>query len=174
VKLKHALEDADIGVTIDIESAKYGDNLDDFMRRAVREAVFTVSVVSENSLKSVWVLEESLRTLMHEDVEERKRFVPIAIDNKFRKDEFYIEVIDTIVDPALNKLTELTNKATYRHLSTKMYDTKRRQLTDLRNNLGTILERLQSHLVGDFSTPEKFDENLPRLVQVIQERMIHN
>jgi hypothetical protein len=169
-KLKHALEDAAIGVTIDIESAKYGDNLDDFMRRAVREADFTVSVVSENSLKSVWVLEESLRTLMHEDVEEQKRFVPIYIDTKFLEPQFYFEIIDG-VDQAIKELKELTIQAIDRNLGTAQFDKKRKRLVQLRNNLDTILERLQSHLVGDFSTPAKFADNLPRLVQVIQARV---
>jgi hypothetical protein len=166
-KLKQALEEQHIGVTIDIEAAKFGDNLDEFMRASVHEADFTVSVVSENSLKSVWVVEESLRTLMHEEVEGRKRFVPIYIDKKFLDDTFYLEIVDG-VDQALARLKELTVQAIERNLGTANYDKKRKRLVQLRSNLDRILERFHTYLVGDFSSDEKFAENLPRLIEVIK------
>ncbi len=169
-KLKQTLEEQNIGVTIDIEAAKFGDNLDEFMRTSVREADFTVSVVSENSLKSVWVVEESLRTLMHEEVEGRKRFVPIYIDKKFLENVFYLEIVDGI-DKAITELKELTIQAIERNLGTAHYDKKRKRLVQLRNNLDTILERFNTYLVGDFSTDEKFTENLPKLVKVIREHI---
>jgi hypothetical protein len=43
----------------------------------------------------------------------------------------------------------------------------RRRLLDLKNNIGKALDRLTSVLIGDFSNPAEFAENLKKVIQAI-------
>ena len=165
--LKQRLEAANIGVTIDLEAAKIGDNLQNFIETAVRENQFTVTVISKNSLQSVWVMAESLENFMYEKVEQKKRFLPIYIDKSVFDDEFFLETAG-MVNGEIEKLIEKSKKAYELRVGTEPYDTKRKRLETLRNNLGTIFNTLRERLSADFSSPEKIAENFPKLIQVIK------
>ncbi|GAK57953.1 TIR protein [Candidatus Vecturithrix granuli] len=73
-RLKTALEAGKIGITIDTESLAFGDNLQEFVDRSVRETDLTIAVISRNSLQSVLVVAEALETLMYEKVLGRKKY----------------------------------------------------------------------------------------------------
>lgn len=167
-KLKTALEAEDIDVTIDIESMKFADNIQDFIEKSIRENDITISVISQNSLKSSWVMMETLESFMYEKVEQKKRFIPIFIDQKLFEDEFLFDVVDEI-DERLAKLQSLTTKASQRNLSTAKYDSERSRLTKLRANIGDVLAELNNMLVADFSSDESFERNLPTLVTLIKD-----
>ena len=116
---------------------------------------------------------ETLETLMHERVKQNKKFIPIYIDDSLFDDNFLFEVVDDI-DMHLERLKQLTNKATDRNLDTSPYDTKRRRLINLRNNLPQIIDKLNKMLVADFSTEKTFEENLPKLIRHISDaRLSH-
>ena len=169
-KLKSDLEAQNIGVTIDIEAAKIGDNLQDFIETAVRENQFTISVISKNSLQSVWVIAESLENFMYEKVEQKKRFLPIFIDRSVFDDAFSLEVA-RIVKSEIEKLRANSQEAYELGMGTEHFDTKRKRLETLRNNLGTIFNTLRERLSADFSSAEKIAENFPKLVYMIKETM---
>jgi len=168
--LKAKLEAENIGVTIDIEAAKIGDHLQDFIESAVRENEFTISVISKNSLQSVWVIAESLENFMYEKVEKRKRFLPIFIDRSVFDDDFFLEVART-VKGKIDELREKSNEAQELGVGTEHYDTKRKRLEDLKNNLSKIFHTLRERLSADFTSQEKIAENFPKLVEVIKEHL---
>jgi hypothetical protein len=167
-KLKEALEASDIGVIIDVESLKFGDNLQAFLEQSVRETDLTIAVISKQSLQSVWVVAEALEALMYEHVEGRKRFLPIYIDTSFLDDTLYLQIVEQI-DASITTLQELTNQAIDKHLGTAHLDQKRERFITLRNNLDKILKKLTDVLVADFSSEEKFTKNLPKLIETIKQ-----
>ena len=162
--LKTALEAGKVGVTIDVESLAFGDDLHEFVERSVRETELTIAVISRNSLQSVWVIAEALETLMYEKVLGRKKYLPIYIDASFLDDGLYLQIVEQI-DASLATLKDLTVQGMDRHLGTAHLDQKRDRFLTLRNNLATILKKLADVLVADFSSEAKFTENLPKLLE---------
>ncbi|KPA12339.1 Toll-Interleukin receptor domain protein, partial [Candidatus Magnetomorum sp. HK-1] len=65
-RLKNDLVQANIPLIIDIDSMKFGDDIREFIERSVKESDITLSVISENSLKSPWVMLETLETFLRE------------------------------------------------------------------------------------------------------------
>lgn len=167
-RLKNALEAGKVGVTIDTESLAFGDDLHEFVERSVRETDLTIAVISRNSLQSVWVIAEALETLMYEKVLGRKKYLPIYIDTSFLDDGLYLQIVEQI-DASLATLKDLTVQGMERHLGTAHLDQKRDRFITLRNNLPSILKKLASVLVADFSSEAKFTENLPKLLEAIAE-----
>ena len=166
-KLKEALEAQQIGVTIDLEAAKIGDHLQQFIETAVRENLMTVTVISRNSLQSVWVMAEALENWMYEKVEGQKRFLPIFIDRSLFDDDFFLEVAESLV----NKITELAykaDKAVKMSVGTAHLDLDRKRVETLKNNLDTLFKTLRERLSADFTTDAKIQENLPKLIAEIR------
>jgi predicted AAA+ superfamily ATPase len=170
-KLQLSLEAAAIGVTIDTQTLRFGDVIKDFISESVRHTQYTVQVISQNSLRSSWVMIEFLEVRMQEDVQRAKKYIPIAIDNYLFQDEAYLE-IDKDVQEQIDRLNEYIAVAHTRNQYTTMYDRKRERLLDLKNNLAKAIDRLRESLVGDFSDDKCFDANLPKLVAAIREDLI--
>ena len=67
-KVKAALEERGIEVTIDRESMRAGGNIRDFIDNSIRNTEVTLSIVSENSLASDWVAFESVESFAAEKI----------------------------------------------------------------------------------------------------------
>ena len=167
-KLRTALEKNGVKVTIDIEKLRAGDKIEDFIDDAVQDSDFTISIVSKHSLKSAWVIVESLEMLIHEKVRRKKKFIPVFIDKSFLQDSFQSELIEG-VEQSLTTLNTEIRKLTKKFLLTTNLESKRTKLIELRNNIDKILARLNQSLTLDFSTPAKFNKNLPQLVSMIND-----
>jgi hypothetical protein len=168
VRLRDALKNAGVGVTIDIDALQFGDNLQQFAENAVRAADLTVFIVSEHSLRSVWVIEEFLLTRMHEHARQTQKLLPVAIDHAFFGDDFYLQLVDEI-DVKLRQKDSRINRLRERFAGTRHLDRERGRLLKQRQSLDAVLERLHSVRVADFSTDDTFQTNLPALIQKLQE-----
>lgn len=167
VRLKSALEKQGIPVIIDEIALQFGDNIEANLKQLVRETAVTISIISQNSLLSDWVGIESVETLLHERFENKQtKFLPVIIDKQIMEDSFYIAAIEEI-DKNINRLQELTNKATRLNVTTKIYDAKRARLGDLRKNLDEILTRIRESVAADFTSEEKIKQNLSKLLDVL-------
>ena len=167
LKLKTALEASRVKIKIDTDAMQFGDDINEFINLSIPEADFTISVVSINSLKSPWVITEALETLMYEHVKGVKKFIPIYIDKSFLEDKIQREIIE-IIDEKLDFLKDEIIKLLNLGVPTVLLENKRRMLLKFRNNIGEVLNKLNESLVADFSTEEKFNSNLPKLVQQIK------
>ena len=67
-KVKAALEEQGIEVTIDRESMRPGGNIREFIDESIRKTEVTLSIVSENSLASDWVAFESVESFAVEKI----------------------------------------------------------------------------------------------------------
>ena len=132
-RLKTSLEAGKVGVTIDTDSLAFGDDLQEFVERSVRETDLTIAVISRNSLQSVWVIAEALETLMYEKVRGCKKYLPIYIDTSFLDDGLYLQIVEQI-DASLATLKDLTVQGMDRQVGTAHLDQKRDCFISLRNN----------------------------------------
>ncbi|MBD3228665.1 MAG: TIR domain-containing protein [Candidatus Lokiarchaeota archaeon] len=167
LKLKKRLEERNIRITIDIETMEFGEEIMSFIDKSMKETDFTISIVSKNSLRSAWVIVEALETLMYEKVEKKTKFVPLFIDKSFFNTMTQNEIVEE-VEKSIKEINEETIKLSNKFLQTKNLDEKRAQLIDVRYNIDKILSKLNSSLVADFSSDDKFNENLPKLIEQIK------
>jgi|GEM_PF-2861714 len=167
-RLKSALEAQGVAISIDIDTLKFGDQIEEFITRSVESTDFTISIVSKNSLQSAWVIEESLETLLYEKFTHHKKYVPIFIDKEFLEDTFQNQVIEGI-ENSINKIVAEINRLSKKYIPSTNLDQKKTKLMELRNNIHKILTQLNESLVGDFSSDEKFEENLPKLIALIKQ-----
>ncbi len=75
--------------------------------------------------------------------------------------------LDKELEVKIGEVNGLIRKALDRHMDIDQLVGVRRRLLDLRNNIGKALDRLTSVLIGDFSNPDEFTENLGRVIQAL-------
>jgi len=155
-----------IKITIDIESMKFGDNITDFIGKSIKGTDFTLSIISNNSLLSPWVMLETLETFMYEKVNLNSKFLPVIIDKSFYKPEFYVEAV-THIEKAIVTLNKQQTQIRKKYLPTTDLNNQIERHITLRNNLDKVLSKLREHLSADFTTTKKINENLPALINHI-------
>lgn len=166
-RLVKKLEDANINITMDTKSLRFGDSIDEFIRKSVRSTELTIMVVSQNSLRSPWVMAEFLETVFHEYVEEHRRLIPITIDKSVFETGLEIKLVDEIqgkIKDVNGKIIECLDK----DIDIGRYVGVRQRLLDLKNNVAKAIDRLTSVLVGDFSDGQDFDQSLAKLIKSIK------
>ena len=150
-----------------VESLEFSGDIKNFINKSVEKSDFTISIVSKNSLKSVWVIDEALTTLMHEEVNQKKKFMPI-IDNSFLDNKFSSEIIQKI-STDIREIVQISLEIINKGAGTEHLDPQRERLNNAKHNLPKLLKKLREINIADFSTDEKFNENLPKLIKVIEE-----
>lgn len=167
-KLKQRLESCRLDISIDTESLRFTDVIEDFIKKSIKETDFTLSVVSINSLKSPWVMHETMESLVRENVQLRKRLVPIFIDKAAFDNDDYVNIVDEI-DQSISKLESMIVNLIGKRTKTIPLDIQKDRLYDLKHYLPTFVSKLRDSLVADFSTDEKVEENFPKLVKLIDD-----
>jgi len=165
-RLKKDLEKQNIPLIIDIDHMKFGDDISDFIESSLKTSDITLAVISENSLKSPWVMLEALETFFIEDIEKRIRYIPLMIDDCFFRENFYsvfIKSIEKTIDCIFDEISQLSKK--YIHADSLYI--KHKRFISLRSNIDTVLFRLQENLVADFTNEAKYLKNFPQLIRLI-------
>jgi len=169
-QLKQDLEQSNIQLIIDIDSMKFGDDIQGFIERSVQSSDITLSVISENSLASPWVMLETLETFQQEDALQTLRFIPVVIDQSYQSANFSAQLIDHIeksIDLIVDEISRLSKK----YVATDSLDLQKKRLVTLRSNIDLILLNLSQRFVADFSTNEQYQMNFSRLLKSIQQNL---
>jgi len=167
-KLKAALESEGFRIKIDIETLQARDEIQEFMIQSVRNTDFTVSIVSKESLKSENVMVESLECLRCEEKEKKIKFIPVFLDKHFLDDGFLAKVIEEFDDEIVQLMENIKNMLSKKQFSIDHLEYRKDKLIDLRKHIHIIFKKLNESLVLDFSSDDKFNENLPKLIDVIR------
>jgi len=164
-RIKEALEAEGHQVTIDVESMPTGMDIKEFIDDSVEKTDVTLSLVSKNSLLSGWVAMETINTLNLAKFNKDKKFIACYLDEEFFKPDFRLQVTE-IIDKKLGELDELMDKYREKKIEPTELYSERERLSELRHNLGKILERLRNSKSLDM-TEKQFQQNLPELVKAI-------
>ena len=163
-KIKNYLEIKGIQVTIDKESIEASENITKFIYRCIRENDVIISIVSTKSLQSAWVGQESISSLVAENVDD-KYFIACSIDVEYTKKKFLIGEITRIRDLIKEKESEREELALL-EVDTADTDMEISRLRDLRNNLPKILRRLKEAKTIDISENE-FEKGMEKITATI-------
>jgi hypothetical protein len=166
-KLKFALENKGIDVTIDNVSMRAGASIQEFIESSIRDADVTLSIVSNRSLLSAWVALESVTAFYNERLRSDKKFIACYIDDDFFKADYRLKATKHI-DAKIKEIEDLTSEHNAEKIDTNDLDDQKARLYKLRNNLGDILQKLKDSLTLDIRESE-FDRSLARIVRSIEE-----
>lgn len=162
-KICNKIKEYNSNIIIDIESLKSGEDIQEFIQNSVNVSDFTISVISKNSLLSPWVITEALETLSTEKSVNRKKLLPVYIDNDIFDDNLLVDIGNEI-NNSMTKLLELTNKIFQQGLDTELYDLKRSKLFKLKSNISHLLTELYKRNTLDFTNDEKINKNVIKIM----------
>lgn len=165
--VKKALESGGCDVIIDEEDMAAGGSIMQFIENSIKNSDVVVSVVSGGSLQSGWVGGESIAT-MYAGWLADKKWIPVRLDNVVFDIDFQIEAqtnLNTAIDALkakINKLEDLGGDA-------RAFRDDLMKMTDLKNNLGAIIQRFKNVLMLDVSA-SFFDANMSKVLTQIHQK----
>lgn len=165
-KLKDALQQEGIEVTIDSENMKPGGSIRDFIDESVNHTNVTLSLVSKNSLLSSWVSFETINTFYLTKVNKDKKFIACYINDDFFNPRFELDAVKAI-DAEILELDKLISEYSSMNLDSKVINAKKTNLHFLRKNLGDIIFHLNESLCIDIRG-NNLEANIPRVIKAIK------
>ena len=138
----------------------------EFIQDSIKKADVVVSIVSSKSLQSGWVGQESVASMYAVWLADKK-FIPVKLDNVAFDIDFQIAATESLTQKIkdlktkIGRLEELEGDA-----RGPREDLAR--MTELKSNLGKIIQRFTSVLMLDISGP-LFEPNMKKVLTSIQE-----
>ena len=163
--LSDRLKEAGLDVIIQDESTIPGEYIPGFINRSIDNADAVLSLVSENSLLSSWVGEESMATLNQGD--RAKRFIGCYLDKTFLEDDFPKKATDKI-DEDIEQLEESFDYRFKKKIDTADLNAQRSRLINLRNDIDKIIANFQNSCTVDLRS-ESFDHSVKKLIKSFTE-----
>ncbi|MBL7802274.1 MAG: toll/interleukin-1 receptor domain-containing protein [Saprospiraceae bacterium] len=163
-KVTQFLESNQIDVVIDDDDLSAGQQIMEFIQQSIRNCDAVVTIVSAHSLQSGWVGQESVSVMYAVWLADTK-FIPVRLDDVAFDIDFQIAAQEGLnqkieeLDAKLAKLRQLGG-------NTSAFDDDRNRLFELKNNLGKIIQRLNSVKTVDISGPN-FEINMPKVLSSI-------
>jgi hypothetical protein len=171
IELSETLRRHGIDVRIDRVAVRPGADLRDFIRESVRSTAATVCIVSEASLLSGWVAQETVLALAALELAEPRPFVACYLDDSFLDPGFRLKATLQI-DARLGEIETLFPQYAANRLDTNDLNAEKSRLFELRNQLGAILERLRASLCRDLR-PAARAATVERLVRSLSGPAAH-
>lgn len=149
---------------IDNEVLKPGENIQDFVTRAMKENSVVLFLVSANSLLSGWVGLEIIMSNYAKDLLETQ-LLPVALDKSWLNTEDTTDLLIAL-KKEIDKQYEQRKKRAEINASSADIDRKLRRLESHFQNLPEFCSYLDSVLTLDLSY--KFEENLDKVVLAVR------
>jgi hypothetical protein len=159
------LKEKGIRVFVDVHELEVGDNLEDFIQRALQENQFIISLISEHSLKDGWVNEGLKMTTILQRFGKSK-WIPIALDKKYEDPDFYNQVLDSF-DERIKKYKENIKIALERDRDVRSLTSELNRLNALKVEFASTMELLQTVSVADISG-NMFELGMGRVLRAIE------
>jgi hypothetical protein len=164
--IRDTLGGAGIAVRMDVEAMPPGMAIRDFIRESIRATNATVCIVSERSLLSGWVAQETALALAALNQWINRRFIACYLDTAFLDTEFRLRATE-FIDARLVEIEKLFPQYAQRRIDTVDLNAEKSRLFELRHQLGAILERLRGSLCLDIRLPARA-ASLAKLVQSLR------
>jgi hypothetical protein len=162
-----ALKEAGLGVLVDAQAMQPGQDIAHFIRESINASQTTVCLLSQASLLSGWVAQETLRALAAPHWGVARRFIGLYLDADFLAPQSRLALTQRI-DERLAQAQALRQKHEALHLDTLDLDADLVRLNALRAGLGEILRHLRHSLCLDWSEPQRAP-SLARLIASLRE-----
>jgi hypothetical protein len=162
--VKGHLEDNGVQVIVDIQNLGVGDNIQNFIEKALQENQCILSIISEHSLRSGWVNQELSSALLLRNF--GKKWLPVLLDKKCFETSFFNAVMDEFDEKIKGIETEMqTALAKGRGVQAFTDDLKRAR--DLRHDFDETIQALKGNLGQDISGP-LFEFGMEKVIKAIK------
>lgn len=158
------LEGNNIDVIIDEDDLDAGMSLMGFIQESIKNSDAVVSIVSAKSLQSGWVGHESVASMYAVWLADKK-FIPVRLDNVVFDIDFQIVAQESL----LKEIKELKAKVVKLEKlggDARAFRDDLDRMTELKNNLGKIIQRLKSVRMEDINDPN-FETGMHKVLESI-------
>jgi len=162
--VKNYLEDKGILVQVDIQDLGVGDNIKDFIDKALKENQFILSIISERSLRSGWVNQELNTTLLLRKFD--KKWLPVLLDKKSFEASFFNTVMDEF-DEKIKGIEEEMQKSLAKGRGVLAFADDLKRARDLRNDFDETIQALKGNLGQDISG-QLFEFGMDKVIKAIK------
>ncbi|MCU0444744.1 MAG: toll/interleukin-1 receptor domain-containing protein [Microscillaceae bacterium] len=166
-ELKEIFDNENITYFLDEFSLEIGKNIPESLNKGLRDSRFTVLLVSELSLKSIWVCLECDQRLKQEEFEGLTTFLPVLIDEAVFNNRFYLDLVKHF--KALQAEFEgLRKEAVELGVSTKIYNDEIETIEKVLPRLSDILQKITKGLSANFADENRKQNDLQKLLATIK------
>lgn len=166
--VKSSLEEAGVPVVMDNVDMRPGEDIKEFVRRAITSSTCTLCIVSERSLVSGWVAQESILALCVRALWAERLFMAGYLDDAFLDHRFRLAATNS-VEARLAELNASMKDHIDHGIDLSDLFSEHTRLTGLKHQLGTVLEYLRGSLCLDLRPPERA-ASLRRIVEEFRRR----
>lgn len=160
------LEKEGIDVILDQDDMAAGRSIMEFIQDSIKRADAVVSIVSAKSLASGWVGQESIASIYAVWLADKK-FIPVRLDNVAFDIDFQITASENLT-LKVKELKAKISKLDKMGLDSPGSRDDVARMTELKNNLGKIIQRLTGVLMLDI-TADRFEPSMKKVLAAIQE-----
>lgn len=164
--VRNYLEQAGLDVILDEDDMAAGRSIMEFIQDSIRRADAVVSIVSAKSLASGWVGQESVASIYAVWLADKK-FIPVRLDNVAFDIDFQITASENLTLKTKDLKAKISKLDKMGLDSPGSRDDVAR-MTELKNNLGKIIQRLTGVLMLDI-TGDRFEPSMKKVLAAIQE-----
>ncbi|MCS7036247.1 MAG: TIR domain-containing protein [Saprospiraceae bacterium] len=166
-RVRDYLRQQGVQTILDEDDMPAGMNIMAFIQQSVRACDAMISIVSERSLKSGWVGQESVAAMYAIWLADKK-FIPVRLDSVAFDIDFQIAAQEAL-QQRLQEMDEKIARLRQAGGDTRAFDDDRERLFELKNNLGKIIQQLKSVLALDISG-DKFEMGMRKVVESIRSK----
>ena len=162
--VKSHLESNGVQVVVDIQNLAIGDNIKDFIDKALKENQFILSIISEHSLRSGWVNQELNTTLLLRNF--GKKWLPVLLDKKCFEASFFNALMDEF-DEKIKGIENEMQVALSKGRGVLAFTDDLKRARDLRNDFDETIQALKGNLGQDISGP-LFEFGMDKVIKAIK------
>jgi hypothetical protein len=168
-ELKVIFDQADITYFLDEKSLQVGKDIESSLIDNLNQTMFTVLLVSQNSLFSTWVCLECIHRLRQEEFEKRTSLLPILIDMSVMDADFPLEMVNNFRNKR-QELEKLRTEAIANDLPTKVYNDEIERIDEIIPQIGEITQKIKNGLSANFTDPNRKAKDMDKILATILER----
>jgi hypothetical protein len=167
-QVKDFLESNGLVVLIDWNDLPLGKPIMEFIQESIKSSDGVLSIVSAKSLASGWVGQESVVSLYTVWMADKK-FIPVLLEDDGFDLDFQIAVQENIQEKLNIVESKISSFQEFSGVVPKVFYDDRNRLSELRNNLDQIIQRLKSGNALKISA-DLFTPNMAKVLSAIQQK----
>jgi hypothetical protein len=167
-RLAELLRDNDILVVRDNENMLVGGDINVFIKDSIKTSAVTLLLISEKSLLSGWVATEAVTSYFLADFDESRACIPCYVDDSFLQSGFGNIALKQ-VNEKLGKIEKEIRERAEMNIDSKDLNEQKTRLYRLRNNMDTILQRLQTSKCVNISG-DMLEQNFPEILEAVKNK----
>lgn len=123
--------------------AEAGEYIDDFIKENIKNNSYIITIFSANIFANIDEINYILTVMLEEYFDKKtNKFIPIALDDSYKKPDFYVQIIK-ILDHKIKELKPLLEELEKMDAPTEPITDEIQNLKEVRNAIGKAIRKLK-------------------------------